>query len=304
MEMRRNKRNPVLPGLYADPDLAVFGEKYYLYPTTDGFDGWSGWQFHVFVSDDGEVWKDGGMILDLKSDEVPWAAGHAWAPAIAEYQGRYYYYFCGKRPDGKSCIGAAFAETPTGPFTAMPVPLVTPELLMAEKITFGQVIDPSVYIEDGIPYLLFGNGVGLIVQLGDDMVSLVPGTMKILEGLYDFREAVSVFKRGSLYHFTWSCDDTGSEDYHVNYGTSDHLKGPVQYRYPILEKCSEKAILGTGHHSVCQLPGNKGYLIAYHRFGTPLVNYPEGKKGFHREVCLDSLTFDESGLIRPVVPTL
>lgn len=297
--------NPIIPGFFADPDMAVFEGKYYLYPTTDGFDGWGGWQFHVFSSEDAKDWKDEGIIVDLKSEQVPWATGYAWAPAIAEYKGRYYYYFCGKRADGISCIGVASSDYPAGPFTAEAEPILTPEQVSAEGIWIGQVIDPSVYVEeDGTPYLLFGNGAGIVVQLGENMTTLVPGTMKRLDGLFDFREAVTVFKRNGLYHFTWSCDDTGSENYHINYGTSDNLYGPVAYRYTILEKHPEQDILGTGHHCICRLPGEQEYLIAYHRFGKPLEKYSEGEKGSHRETCLDWLEFDEAGLIKPVVPSL
>jgi hypothetical protein len=34
--------SPVLPGLYADPNIVIFGDTYYIYATTDGFPGWSG----------------------------------------------------------------------------------------------------------------------------------------------------------------------------------------------------------------------------------------------------------------------
>jgi hypothetical protein len=36
------RSSPVLPGLYADPNIAIFGDKYYIYATTDGFPGWAG----------------------------------------------------------------------------------------------------------------------------------------------------------------------------------------------------------------------------------------------------------------------
>jgi arabinoxylan arabinofuranohydrolase len=39
--------NPVLNDFYADPDI-LYSEKtskYYIYPTSDGFDGWSGTYF-------------------------------------------------------------------------------------------------------------------------------------------------------------------------------------------------------------------------------------------------------------------
>lgn len=139
-----------------------------------------------------------------------------------------------------------------------------------------------------------------VVKLAEDMVHILPETMKHLEGLYDFREAVTVLKRNGLYHFTWSCDDTGSENYHVNYGTSDNLYGPVSFEKVILEKDKRKGVLGTGHHSICKVPDRNEYVIAYHRFGTPLEQYPEGK-GWHREICTVPLEFDADGKMRKVI---
>jgi len=289
-----------LPGQYADPDLAKFGDRYYLYPTTDGFTGWSGTQFRVFSSADLRIWEDEGVILDLATDDVPWAVGSAWAPCIAEKDGRYYYYFCGKTEAGVSAIGAAVAMAPTGPFRAEPEPLVTMELAGHYGVAMHQAIDPSVFFEDdGTAYLLLGNGQPAIVRLADEMVSIVPDTMKNIEGMQDFREAVTVLKRGGLYHFTWSCDDTGSEDYRVHYGTSEQLYGPVEYRYPVLVKNADKDMLGTGHHSIMKEPGEDRYWIAYHRFVTPLSRFAEGK-GFHREVCIDPLKFGADGLMERV----
>lgn len=290
----------VLPGQYADPDIAKFDGRYYLYPTTDGFTHWSGTKFRVFSSDDLKFWHDEGVILDLATDDVPWAVGSAWAPAIASRNGKYYYYFCGKRADGVSAIGVAVADTPVGPFRAEPQPLLTMEQMKRLGIKMGQTIDPAIYIEeDGTPYMLFGNGHAAIVQLGDDMVSVIEETMRNLEGLHDFREAVTVLKRDGRYHFTWSCDDTGSEDYHVNYGTSESLFGPVTVHYPILVKNPEKDILGPGHHSILHDKDTDQYWIAYHRFVTPLSRFKEGK-GYHREVCITPIAFGEDGLMKPV----
>ena len=300
----KEKKNPVLKGLFADPDMAFHNGTYYLYPTTDGFPGWSGWQFHVFSSPDLHSWTDKGVIVDLKTGQVPWATGSAWAPAIAEKNGNWYFYFCGKRPDGKSCIGVAAAPHPEGPFTVKAIPLLTPEAVEAEGVSVSQVIDPSVFIEeDGTPYLLFGNGAPALVRLEETMTDICPGTMRPLEGLTDFREAVTVLKRGGLYHFTWSCDDTGSEDYHVNYGTSESLSGPVTCHYPVLEKRPAEGILGTGHHCILKEPGKDAYVAAYHRFALPLSDYPEGK-GFHRETCIDSVEFEDNGRMKKIIPTL
>ncbi|MGB4658178.1 MAG: family 43 glycosylhydrolase [Mobilitalea sp.] len=293
------RKNPVIEGLYADPDIAKFNDTYYIYPTSDGFVNWSGSKFKAFSSENLIDWKDEGILLDLNSNQVPWAVGCAWAPAIAERNGKYYFYFCGKREDGISCIGCAVAETPVGPFTAGLKPLLSPEMLQGTGVEVSQVIDPSIYEEDGNYYLLFGNGAGAIVRLEDNMMDICIETMKNIDGLKDFREAVTVIKRNDKYHFTWSCDDTGSEDYHVNYGTADTLYGPVVLHHTILSKRIEKNVLGTGHHSIYKVPKENRYLIAYHRFATPLEKYPEGK-GFHREVCLGEVTFDAEGYMNIV----
>jgi len=286
--------------LYADPDITYFDGKYYIYPTTDGYDGWSGTKFHVFSSVDGRTFKLEGEILDLATDQVKWAVGSAWAPCIVAKDGKYYFYFCGKECDGRSAIGVAVADCPTGPFVAKDTPIITMDMMEQYGIQMGQTIDPSIYMEDEDVYLLFGNGYGAIVKLSKDLMDICPETMQNIEGLYDFREAVTVLKKDGLYHFTWSCDDTGSENYHVNYGVSKGLYEPVQYQYTILEKDPSKNILGTGHHSILKLPQQDEYVIAYHRFATPLNQYPEGKKGFNREVCLGKIEFDERGLMKKV----
>lgn len=308
--------NPIIQGEFADPDIARFGGRFYIYPTTDGFPGWGGYQFHCFSSDDLCLWRDEGVILDVKNDGldggenengipgVPWAVGSAWAPAITERGGKYYFYFCAKRPDGVSCIGAAVSDSPTGPFRAHPTPVITPEICRAEAgIRHGQTIDPSVYSEDGRYYILFGNGYGAVAELADGMTSVVPGTMHAYRGTHDLRESIIVTKHGGKYHFTWSCDDTGSENYHVNYGVADSLYGDIDYKYAVLEKDPSQSILGTGHHSILHIPGTDEYYICYHRFATPVEKY-SGYHGFHREVCLDRLTFDpETGLMNKAKPT-
>lgn len=281
-------QNPVISGMYADPDIIKYEEKYYMYPSTDGAAHWAETKFYAFSSEDKKHWKNEGLLLDLASEQVPWAVGSAWAPAMLEKDGMFYYYFCGKRRDGKSCIGAAKSASPIKGFTAEPEPMITPELMEQMGIETGQTIDPSVYKENGETYLLFGNGAAAIVKLQEDCVHAKPETLKIIEGVQDFREAITVFKKDDLYHFTWSCDDTRSEDYHVNYGVSGSLYGPVKYQYTILEKKAEAEILGTGHH--CIFKDDTEYYIGYHRFAKPLEEYPDGK-GYHREVCIDKIEF-------------
>lgn len=61
--------NPIIKGYYADPDIAAFGGRYYIYPTTDGGTEWNSTYFKAFSSDDLRTWRDEGIILDF--NDVP-----------------------------------------------------------------------------------------------------------------------------------------------------------------------------------------------------------------------------------------
>lgn len=308
--------NPVLPGQYADPDIDVFDGKFWIFPTTDGFSGWGGYEFHAWSSTDLVTWVDEGVILDVKNKtpgtnakgvqiaSVPWSNGNGWAPTIEEKDGKYYFYFSAHDPSSNAkAIGVAVADNPAGPYTAQDTPLITKATATAAGVNLGQAIDPSVFTDDdGTSYLTFGNGNGpVVVELGADMTSLVPGTMKNVSGLTDFRESVSVIKINGLYHWTWSVDDTGSPNYHVNYGTSTSLYGPVTFKYTLLQKDEAQGILGTAHQSI--LRNGDDYYIAYHSFYTPLGTYSSGL-GYHRETRIDKISFTADGLMAPVTPTM
>jgi beta-xylosidase len=288
-------RSPVLPGLFADPNITVFGDTFYIYPTTDGFPGWSGTQFHAFSSKDLVHWQDHGVVLDLGPD-VSWADNSAWAPTIAEKNGKYYLYFSGGLATGNTAkhLGVAVADSPTGPFTdALGRPLV------AAGTYSGQMIDPAVFTDDdGQSYLYWGNGNAYQVPLNDDMVSFDPAKVRTYHPT-GYNEGSFVFKRNGTYYFTWSENDTRSEDYQVAYATGSSPLGPWSDRQGvILRKDPALGIKGTGHHSVVRVPGSDDWYIAYHRFAIP------GGDGTHRETTIDRLTFDASGGIAKVVPTL
>ncbi|MEU8664370.1 AbfB domain-containing protein, partial [Actinoplanes philippinensis] len=77
----KTTKNPVLPGLFADPQIATFNGRYYLYATTDGYAGWGGTYYKAFSSADLVNWTDHGVILDYGPD-VSWADNSAWAPGV------------------------------------------------------------------------------------------------------------------------------------------------------------------------------------------------------------------------------
>ncbi|MCI8307457.1 MAG: family 43 glycosylhydrolase [Lachnospiraceae bacterium] len=314
--------NSVLPGQYADPDIDFFDGKFWIFPTTDGYPGWSGTVFHAWSSDDMAEWKDEGIIMELANSNPGlnengiriassgWAVkGSAWAPAIEKKNGRYYFYYCGKDAAGVSQIGVASSDRPEGPYTDLGRPLITVEKCRELGISMGQAIDPSVFTDDdGVSYITFGNGKAAIVKLGADMMSIDEKSMKQIDGLTDFRESVVVIKRDGKYHWTWTCDDANSPNYHVNYGVSDTLYGKITVIHrPLLAKNEGLGILGTGHQSMLHVKDGYGidrYYIAYHRFYSPINIFLSGDGlGVHRETCIDEVTFDDDGYMNIVNPS-
>lgn len=307
-------QNPILPGFHADPEILHSKQtgKYYIYSTTDGQPGWGGWYFTVYSSTDLKDWKDEGVMLDLRSTQVSWANGNAWAPCIEEKlidgKYKYFFYYSGNpvKGGGKQ-IGVAIADHPTGPFKDLGHPIIT-----ESPAGHGQQIDVDVFTDpvSGKPYLYWGNGYMAGAELNSDMVSIKKNTVTVMTPKggslkdYAFREAAYVFYRKGLYYFLWSVDDTGSPNYHVAYGTSTSPLGPIKVaKDPIvLIQDAKKEIYGPAHNSVLRVPGTDEWYIVYHRINKNFIEREKGP-GWHREVCIDKLEFNEDGTIKRVIPS-
>jgi len=319
-----NHRQPILSGLHADPEVLYSNKtkKYYIYSTTDGTPGWGGHDFSVFSSVNLIDWTDEGKMLDVKGDQVKWANGNAWAPAIEEVKQKdgtykYYFYFSANNPVSKRKeIGVAVSDSPTGPFVDSGAPIITDADRPAEA-RGGQAIDVDVFRDpkSGKYYLYWGNGFMAGAELNADMLSVKKETVRLLTPkggslrTWAYREGGYVFYRKGTYYFMWSVDDTGSPNYHVCYGTSKSPLGPInidEQSYMVISQKPEDKIYGTAHNSVLQLPGKDVWYIVYHRINKNFVDKKLGKgvPGTHREVCIDRLTFDKQGRILPVTPTL
>jgi hypothetical protein len=303
--------NPVIPYFHADPEV-LYSEKtgrFYIYPTTDGFPNWGGYSFNVFSSPDLVNWTDEGTIIDFSAQQVSWATGNAWAPAIEEKkrgnQYRYYFYFSGESSGKK--IGVAVANDPAGPFVDSGQPLISN---LPGGVSGGQQIDVDVFTDSvsGKSYIYWGNGYMAVAELNDDMISVKDGTTKVITpsggslSTYAYREGSYVFYRNGIYYFLWSVDDTGSPNYHVAYGTSSSPTGPITVASQpiVIIQDATNEIYGTGHNSILKIPGKDEWYIVYHRINR---NYLTNGPGIHREVCIDKLTFNSDGTIKQVTPT-
>ncbi|MFR7822305.1 MAG: family 43 glycosylhydrolase [Odoribacter splanchnicus] len=260
--------NPVIRDFHADPAILFARQtgKFYLYPTTDGYEGWGGNSFKAFSSPDLVHWQDEGIVLDLPS-QVKWADRNAWDPSIIEEKiggkCKYFYYYTAASESGRwlwrlSCRAfQGFGKTFGRPF--------------ASGVNGERNIDPDVFTDpvSGKSYLYWGNGFMAVAELSGDRLNIVPGSQRVItpsDGT--FREGTCVIFRKGKYYFLWSEDDTRSENYRVRYGIADSPVGPIQIPESnlILAKDPEKGIYGTGHNSVIQIPGKDEWYIVYHRF--------------------------------------
>jgi len=278
--------NPVFPGWYADPELHIFNGRYYIYPTYSAPYGEQTF-FEVWSSDDLTDWVNGGRILDFA--DVPWSTNRAaWAPSVAEKDGRYYIYF--SAGDGAG-IGVAVADRPEGPFVdALGGPLIK------EYHHGAQPIDAHAYIDDdGQSYLYYGGWRhAVVVRLGADMISVEGEFLEITPP--GFVEGSFMIKRQGTYYFMWSEGNWTDASYRVAYARSSSPFGPFEAGTLVLS--SDPAIgNGSGHHSVANIPGTDEWYICYHR--RPI----DETDGNHRVTCIDRMYFDDAGNILPVVIT-
>ena len=106
-------------------------------------------------------------------------------------------------------------------------------------------------------------------------------------------EGPVLFLRNGKYYFMWSEGGWGNSSYRVAYAVADSPRGPFKRVGTILQSDPDIAT-GAGHNSVLNVPGTDEWYIVYHR--RPIPN--EGRD--HRVTCIDRLTFNEDGTVRPV----
>ena len=295
-QQKKTSGNPIFPGWYADPDAAVFGNEYWIYPTFSAV-----YEKQVFLdafsSKDLVNWKKQEKVLDTSN--VKWAKKAVWAPAIIQKGAAYYLFFGAndiQNDNEIGGIGVAVAKSPAGPFKDhIGKPLV-------DKFHNGaQPIDQFVFKDkDGQYYLIYGGWSHCnIAKLSNDFKSLVPFndgvTFKEItpEG---YVEGPYMFIRNGKYYFMWSEGGWTGPDYSVAYAVADSPMGPFKRIGKILKQ-DPKIATGAGHHSIIHNEKKDAWYIVYHR--RPLSE----THGNNRATCIDEMVFDENGLIQPIVIT-
>lgn len=297
------QQNPVIDGWYADPEAALFGKTYWIYPTYS-----AKYKQQVFMdafsSTDLVHWKKHPHVID--TTVIKWAYMAMWAPAIVKKNNRYFLFFSandiqsrlrnGVKDDTLGGIGIAVADKPGGPFKDyLGKPLIN------HFYNNAQPIDQSVFKDtDGQYYLIYGGwGRCNMAKLNTDFTGLVPfskdSVVKEITPQGYVEGPIMVLRKGK-YYLMWSEGNWTDGTYKVAYAISNSVTGPFVRTSTILE-ADEHIATGAGHHSVINIPGTDEWYIVYHR--RPIPNLDRD----HRVVCIDRLYFDDAGNIKPVKMT-
>lgn len=284
--------NPVFPGWYADPEVAVFDKKYWIYPTYSApYDQQT--FMDAFSSPDLVTWTKHPRIVDTA---IKWAKRAMWAPAVIAKGGKYFLFFSAndiQNDNETGGIGVAVADTPSGPFKDY---LGKP--LLDKFHNRAQPIDQFVFQDKDGQYYMFYGGWGRcnITKLKDDFTGFMPfadGTTFKEITPKGYVEGPVMFIRNGKYYFMWSEGGWTGPNYRVAYAIADSVRGPFERIGTVLQQDPAVAT-GAGHHSVLQIPGTDEWYIIYHR-------RPLGETdGNHRVTCIDRMFFDEKGFILPV----
>ena len=89
-KLPKTSGNPIFEGWYADPEGIIYGDTYWIYPTTSDLYEKQTF-FDCFSSKDLVNWTKHTAILDTA--EVKWAKIAMWAPSVINKDGKYYLFF-------------------------------------------------------------------------------------------------------------------------------------------------------------------------------------------------------------------
>ena len=318
-KLEKTLANPLVDfNFTADPTAVEYEGRLYVYATNDqqqcdekGPDSDNTYEriktLAMMSTEDMVNWTWHGTIN--VEELAPWIY-NSWAPSVTsqvEEDGKthFYLYFSNS---GNGC-GVLTATSPVGPWTS---PL---EKSLVDRQTPGvedcpHPFDPGVVIDDeGTGWLAFGGGgVGKIVRLGKDMISLASRAAHIPTS-YLF-EASELNYINDTYVYTYNIDWQDHSDWDkeapaptrccMSYMTSKTPLVPESwvYRDNYFKNPGENGFDYSNNHTHLHKYKGKWYLL-YHSMS---LRHNLGVKGGFRNVSIEEIPVDESTVTIEMIP--
>ena len=162
-----------------DPFVLVKDGIYYLYGTRAANFGRKTAGFDVYKSTDLESWSE--PIQCFESEKYGFNSGVNWAPEVHEYKGAYYLFATFTQENGLRGTYILRSDSPEGPFAPHSSDAVTPD--------GWECLDGTLYVEDGMPYIVFchehtqiTDGTICYMPLTDDLKAPAGGPVTLFAG--------------------------------------------------------------------------------------------------------------------------
>lgn len=297
----------------ADPGVMEYNGRIYVYMTNDVVEYDSDGnvventyrlvnKINCISSEDLVNWTDHGAINVAGSSGAATWATNSWAPCAAHKtingKEKFFLYFC----NGGNGVSVLTSDSPTGPWTdPLGKALINRSTPNCANVTW--LFDPAVFVDDdGKGYLYFGGGVpdgqdadpgtARVVQLGDDMISIV-GTPQTINPPYLFEDS-GINKIGNKYYYTYCSNwNTKGNSYGmtsgaIEYMVSDSPMGPFTYGGELFRNQGVFfGHYGNNHHSIAEFNGQL-YLFYHSR----PVEAAMGITGNYRSPQIDKITMN------------
>lgn len=166
-----------------DPFVLYENETYYMYGTRATGFGLATGGFDVYMSADLNEWTEGAECFNSMLNDLD--RGVNWAPEVHEYKGRYYMFATFTQLNGLRGTYILESDSPLGPFERHSTGAVTPE--------DWECLDGTLYIEDGVPYIVFCHehtqiidGTVCYAPLSDDLTHRIGEPVTLFSGSSPF----------------------------------------------------------------------------------------------------------------------
>lgn len=172
-----------------DPFILPYEGKYYMYgtgiPGAEDID--EGRQFWCYMSEDLEEWSEPILCFDAPEDF--WGERNFWAPEVHFYNEKFYMLASFIANGRMRATQALVADKPQGPFRVVGKPLTPSE---------WSCLDGTLYVEEGIPYLVFCHE---WLQVEDGEIAMIPLKEDLSEAAGEAKVLFSASESGWAHEF-------------------------------------------------------------------------------------------------------